>query len=222
MCQRVAAIANRRRLGRCPPPATTLVQHRRYRAVLSDDGGFQLHVSPHAATMIGTPQDDNLIQHTLLSPLTDLVSAGFGDRFAQESAPVASASQTRPKSAASSSMRRTCRAESPSSRAARRCSRARVPSSQFPQALVPVSLERRRHQPVRRVGSVVAPLRQTGSHGMPARFHGENWSYQTVRLYDGGPDGATQAYGIRWRTRVVERVLNGRWQAWTIPRGVCI
>ena len=35
--QRVAAIANRRRLGRCPPPATTLVQHRRYRAVLSDD-----------------------------------------------------------------------------------------------------------------------------------------------------------------------------------------
>ena len=64
--QRVAAIANRRRLGRCPPPATTLVQHRRYRAVLSDDGGFQLHVSPHAATMTGIPQDDNLIQRTLL------------------------------------------------------------------------------------------------------------------------------------------------------------
>ena len=33
--QRVAAIANRRRLGRCPQPATTLVQHRRDRAVLS-------------------------------------------------------------------------------------------------------------------------------------------------------------------------------------------
>ena len=37
------------------PPATTLVQHRRYRAVLRDDGGFQLHVSPHAASMTGTP-----------------------------------------------------------------------------------------------------------------------------------------------------------------------
>ena len=40
--QCVAAIANRRRLGCCPQPATTLVQHRRDRAVLSDDGGFQL------------------------------------------------------------------------------------------------------------------------------------------------------------------------------------
>ena len=46
--QRVSAIANRRRLGGCPPPATTFVQHRRYRAVFGDDGGFQLHVSPHA------------------------------------------------------------------------------------------------------------------------------------------------------------------------------
>ena len=64
------AIANRRRLGRCPPPATTLVQHRRYRAVLSDDGGFQLHVSPHAATMTGIPQDGNLMQRTLLKAAT--------------------------------------------------------------------------------------------------------------------------------------------------------
>ena len=37
------------------------------RAVLSDDGGFQLHVSPHAATMTGIPQDGNLIQRTLLT-----------------------------------------------------------------------------------------------------------------------------------------------------------
>ena len=70
--QRVAAIANRRRLGRCPPPATTLVQHRRYRAVLSDDGGFQLHVSPHAATMTGIPQDGNLIQRTILRTVIDI------------------------------------------------------------------------------------------------------------------------------------------------------
>ena len=64
--QRIATVADRRRFGRCPPPATTLVQDRRDRAVLCDDGGFQLHVSPHAASMAGIYKDGNLIQRTLL------------------------------------------------------------------------------------------------------------------------------------------------------------
>ena len=62
----VAAVANGQRLGRRPPPATALVQHRRYRGVLRDDGGFQLHVSPHAASMTGTQQRGNLIQRSIL------------------------------------------------------------------------------------------------------------------------------------------------------------
>ena len=62
----VSAIANRNRLGFCLPPATTLVQQWRYRAVRGDDGGFPLHVAPHAASMTETAQDGNLIPHTLL------------------------------------------------------------------------------------------------------------------------------------------------------------
>ena len=92
--ERVATIANRGRLGCRPQPATTLVEHRRDRAVLADDGGFQLQVSPHAASMTGTAQDGNLIPLTVLSLCQNTNGVGTlpstGSRPAPTAAPCCS------------------------------------------------------------------------------------------------------------------------------------
>ena len=65
--QRVAAIADGHGLRRRPPSATALVQHGCHRDVFRNDGGLQLHVPLHAASMSEKPRDSNLILVTVLS-----------------------------------------------------------------------------------------------------------------------------------------------------------
>ena len=53
-----------------PPATTTLVEHRRHRDVLLNNGRFQTQVPLHTASMAGTLKDSNLSCGNILTALS--------------------------------------------------------------------------------------------------------------------------------------------------------
>ena len=73
---RVAAVADGKRLGRRPPPATALVQHRSDHGILRNQGRFQLDVSLHASSMAGKPAGGKLVAGSVHSPVATARAPG--------------------------------------------------------------------------------------------------------------------------------------------------